>query len=155
MPGIDTQIIGRSAKLLDRYGPDFRYRHHVVVARLAPVAGFGLGAPLFVAAAQFPPTRNAMLKRFPAGEGPSEEVRAKSHFEVTFVGRAGGEQVITRFAGGDPGYDETAKMLGESALCMAFDNVADIAGQVTTAAAMGDALVERLQKAGLTIEVAG
>lgn len=51
---------------------------------------------------------------------------------------------------GDPGYDETAKMLSESAMCLAFDELPSTAGQVTTAVAMGDALIERLRKAGIS-----
>ena len=62
----------------------------------------------------------------------------------------GGKQVITEVAGGDPGYDETAKMLGECALCLALDDLPETAGQTTTAAAMGPALRERLVKAGMT-----
>jgi short subunit dehydrogenase-like uncharacterized protein len=87
------------------------------------------------------------------GEGPSAERRARSWFSVTFVGEGGGEQVVTRVSGGDPGYDETAKMLAESALCLVHDELPQTAGQVTTAAAMGDALVDRLQKAGIAFEV--
>ena len=41
--------------------------------------------------------------------------------------------VHTRVSGGDPGYTETAKMLAESALCLAFDDNPPTAGQVTTA----------------------
>ena len=83
------------------------------------------------------------------GDGPSPERRAKSWFNVRFVGRGGGKQVVTEVAGGDPGYDETAKMLGESALCLALDDLPETAGQTTTAAAMGPALRERLVKAGM------
>ena len=91
-----------------------------------------------------------MLNRLKPGDGPSPERRAKSWFNVRFVGRGGGKQVITEVAGGDPGYDETAKMLGESALCLALDDLPETAGQTTTAAAMGPALRERLVKAGMT-----
>jgi short subunit dehydrogenase-like uncharacterized protein len=56
-------------------------------------------------------------------------------------------------AGGDPGYGETAKMLAESALCLAFDRVPERAGQLTTAAAMGRPLIDRLQRAGITFTV--
>jgi short subunit dehydrogenase-like uncharacterized protein len=58
--------------------------------------------------------------------------------------------VITEVAGGDPGYDETAKMLAESALCLARDDLPVTAGQTTTAAAMGPALRDRLVRAGMT-----
>jgi len=41
-------------------------------------------------------------------------------------------------------------MLAESALCLAFDELPETAGQVTTAQAMGDALLDRLQRAGMS-----
>jgi short subunit dehydrogenase-like uncharacterized protein len=62
--------------------------------------------------------------------------------------------VFTEVSGGDPGYDETAKMLAESALSLAFDATPPTAGQVTTAVAMGDALLERLGRAGIRFRVA-
>jgi short subunit dehydrogenase-like uncharacterized protein len=44
-------------------------------------------------------------------------------------------------------------MLAESALCLAHDDLPDTSGQVTTATAMGDALIARLVKAGMTFRV--
>ncbi|MFI7065704.1 saccharopine dehydrogenase family protein [Kribbella sp. NPDC050124] len=150
LPTIDPQIVGYSARLLDRYGPDFRYSHYAAVRHLPVVAGGIGGVALLFAAAQLPPARNALLNRLKPGDGPSPERRAKSWFNVRFVGRGGGKQVITEVAGGDPGYGETAKMLGESALCLALDDLPKTAGQTTTAAAMGPTLRNRLVKAGLT-----
>ena len=43
-------------------------------------------------------------------------------------------------------------MLSEAALCLAFDDNPDTSGQVTPAQAMGDALLARLQKAGIRFE---
>jgi short subunit dehydrogenase-like uncharacterized protein len=45
-------------------------------------------------------------------------------------------------------------MFAESALCLAFDELPETSGQVTTAVAMGDALIERLRRAGITFRVA-
>lgn len=150
LPTIDPQIVGYSGRLLDRYGPDFRYSHYAAVKHLPTVAAGIGGVGLLIAGAQVPPVRNALLKRLQPGDGPSAEVRAQSWFNVRFVGRGGGKQVIVEVAGRDPGYDETAKMLGESALCLALDDLPETAGQTTTAAAMGPALRERLVKAGMT-----
>ncbi|TCO20511.1 short subunit dehydrogenase-like uncharacterized protein [Kribbella steppae] len=150
LPTVDPQIVGYSARLLDRYGPDFRYSHYAAVKRLPMVAGGIGGVALLAAAAQIPLARNALLNRLKPGDGPSPERRAKSWFNVRFIGRGGGKQVITEVAGGDPGYGETAKMLGESALCLALDDLPKTAGQTTTAAAMGPALRERLVKAGMS-----
>ncbi|MFE5188997.1 saccharopine dehydrogenase family protein [Streptomyces sp. NPDC056628] len=154
LPTIDPQIVKRSARALERYGPDFRYRHYAAVRRL-PVAVGGVGAmgALFTAA-QLPPARRWLSDRLKPGEGPGPEKRAKSWFSVRFVGEGGGRRVFTEVSGGDPGYGETAKMFAESALCLAFDELPETAGQVTTAVAMGDALTERLRAAGITFRVA-
>jgi len=154
LPTIDPQIVHRSAKALERYGPDFRYRHYAAVRHL-PVALAGVAAVggLFTAA-QLPPARRWLSDRLKPGEGPDAEKRAKSWFKVRFVGEGGGRRVFTEVAGGDPGYGETAKMFAESALSLAFDDLPPTAGQVTTAVAMGDALIERLRAAGITFRVA-
>ena len=69
------------------------------------------------------------------------------------VAEGDGRSVHTRVSGGDPGYDETAKMLAESALCLLLDDNPPTAGQVTTAQAMGVALLDRLRAAGIRFEV--
>ncbi|MGW0627485.1 saccharopine dehydrogenase family protein [Streptomyces sp. NPDC002758] len=154
LPTIDPQIVRRSAKVLERYGPDFRYRHYAAVRRL-PVALGGIAAVgAIAAAAQLPPARSWLSDRLKPGDGPSEQKRAKSWFSVRFVGEGGGRRVFTEVSGGDPGYDETAKMFAEAALSLAFDDLPPTAGQVTTAVAMGDALTERLRRAGITFRVA-
>ncbi|MEU9589393.1 saccharopine dehydrogenase NADP-binding domain-containing protein [Streptomyces sp. NPDC048193] len=154
LPTVDPQIVRRSAKALDRYGPDFRYRHYAAVRHL-PVAVGGVAAlGALVAAAQVPPVRRRLSGLLKPGDGPSPQKRAKSWFRVRFVGEGGGRRVFTEVAGGDPGYDETAKMFAEAALSLAVDDLPQTAGQVTTAAAMGDALTERLRAAGITFRVA-
>jgi short subunit dehydrogenase-like uncharacterized protein len=154
MPTIDPQIVRRSASALDRYGPDFRYRQYAAVRHL-PVAVGGVAAVgALVAAAQVPPARRWLSGRLKPGDGPSPEKRATSWFSLRFVGEGGGRRVYTEVSGGDPGYDETAKMLAESALCLAFDDLPKTAGQVTTAVAMGDALIGRLRAAGIRFRVA-
>ncbi|KUM78085.1 saccharopine dehydrogenase NADP-binding domain-containing protein [Streptomyces sp. ISL-22] len=154
LPTIDPQIVRRSAKALERYGPDFRYRHYAAVRHL-PVAVGGVAAlGALATAAQLPPARRWLSERLKPGDGPSPQKRAKSWFSVRFVGEGGGRRVFTEVAGGDPGYDETAKMFAESALSLAFDDLPPTAGQVTTAVAMGDALIERLRRAGITFRVA-
>jgi short subunit dehydrogenase-like uncharacterized protein len=93
------------------------------------------------------------LNRLPAGNGPSAEKREKAWFRVRFTGEGGGKRVVTQVSGGDPGYTETSKMLAESALCLANDDLPATAGQVTTAQAMGGALTERLKRAGIDFRV--
>jgi short subunit dehydrogenase-like uncharacterized protein len=153
LPTIDGPVVLRSAAALDRYGPEFTYGHNLLAKRLTSVGALGAGVGTGFALAQLPPTRKLLLKMKAPGEGPSEAKREQSWFKVTFVGEGGGKRVVTEVKGGDPGYSETSKMLAESGLCLAFDDLPPTAGQVTTAEAMGDALLERLQKAGIGFEV--
>ncbi|WP_329222590.1 saccharopine dehydrogenase NADP-binding domain-containing protein [Streptomyces sp. NBC_01485] len=154
LPTIDPQIVLRSARALERYGPDFRYRHYAAVRRLPVAVGAVAAVGTLVAAAQLPPARRWLSDRLKPGDGPSAEKRARSWFSVRFVGEGGGRRVCTEVAGGDPGYDETAKMFAEAALSLACDDLPPTAGQVTTAVAMGDALTERLIRAGIRFRVA-
>jgi len=153
LPTIDPQVIARSARALERYGPDFTYGHYAGVKRLPIAVGGVAGVASLFVAAQIPPVRKALMGRLSPGDGPSEGERAKSWFKVRFVGEGGGQRVVTMVSGGDPGYGETAKMLAESALCLAADNLPETSGQVTTAVAMGDALRERLHAQGITFSV--
>ncbi|WP_317446460.1 saccharopine dehydrogenase family protein [Streptomyces collinus] len=154
LPTIDPQIVRRSAKALERYGPDFRYRHYAAVRHLPVAAGGAAAVGAVAVAAQLPPVRRWLSGRLRPGDGPDAKRRAESWFRVRFVGEGGGRRVFTEVAGGDPGYDETAKMFAEAALALAFDALPPTAGQVTTAVAMGDALTERLRAAGITFRVA-
>ncbi|MFF5251062.1 saccharopine dehydrogenase family protein [Streptomyces leeuwenhoekii] len=149
LPTVDPRIVRSSARALSCYGPDFRYRHYAAVRRL-PVAVGGVAAlGALVAAAQVPPARRWLSGRIRPGDGPGPQRRARSRFSVRFVGEGGGRRVFTEVAGGDPGYDETAKMFAEAALSLALDDLPPTAGQVTPAVAMGDALIERLRAAGI------
>ena len=152
-PTIDPQTVLRSARALARYGPDFTYSHYLVAKRLPVAVGLAGGAAGLVALAQIPPARRMLLKLKSSGEGPSAEKRARSWFRVRFAARAGDRVVRTEVSGGDPGYGETSKMLAESAMCLAFDELPQRVGQLTPAVAMGDALRRRLEAAGIEFEV--
>jgi len=153
LPTIDPIIVARSGAALPAYGPEFRYSHYAGTKTLRYAVGGAVGVGAIGLAAQVKPLRDSMLKHIKQGDGPDAARRAKSWFRVDFVGEGGGQAVHTRVSGGDPGYDETAKMLAESALSLAFDENPPTAGQVTTAQAMGDALTARLQAAGIRFEV--
>lgn len=152
-PSIDPQIILRSARALPRYGPDFTYSHYIAVKNLPQAVGLPIGVAGVFALAQIKPAREFLKSKVPQGTGPSEEKRAKSWFRVHFHGEGGGKHVVCEVRGGDPGYGETSKMLAESALCLVNDDLPQTAGQVTTAQAMGAALTERLQRAGIEFSV--
>jgi len=154
-PTIDPQTVLRSARALDRYGPDFTYSHYLVVGNLPTAVGLAAGAGALIALAQLPPTRRALLRLKAPGEGPSPERRARSWFRVLFRARSGERQLSTEVSGGDPGYGETSKMLAQAALCLAHDELPPHAGQLTPAVAMGQRLIERLTDAGIRFEVLG
>lgn len=153
LPTIDPQIVLRSAAALDRYGPDFTYGHYASVKNPLVAAGGAAAIAGVLAASQIEPVRRRLVSLRPPGTGPSEQQRAKAWFKVTFLGDGGGRHVVTTVSGGDPGYTETAKMLAQTALCLARDDLPETAGQVTTATAMGPALRERLIAAGMRFEV--
>lgn len=152
LPTIDPFVVARSGAALAAYGPDFSYSHYAGTKTLRYAAGGAAAAVAVFGAAQVPPLRRLLLGRIPQGEGPDERRRSKSWFTVDFVGEGDGRTVHTRVSGGDPGYDETAKMLAESALCLALDDNPPTSGQVTTAQAMGDNLLTRLRAAGIRFE---
>jgi saccharopine dehydrogenase (NAD+, L-glutamate forming) len=103
--------------------------------------------------AQIPPARQILLRRIGSGTGPNAAARESRWFNIRFTGEGGGERVVTELSGGDPGYGESSKMVAESALCLAFDELAPRAGQLTPALAMGDALIARLRRSGISFDV--
>ncbi|EFQ83641.1 saccharopine dehydrogenase [Aeromicrobium marinum DSM 15272] len=152
LPTLDPLVVLRSARALERYGPDFRYEHYAHLKTLRMTVAGGLGLGVATLAAQVRPLRALMLKAKDPGDGPSEATREKSWFRLTVIGEGGGRTARTLVKGGDPGYTETSRMLAESALCLAFDDLPAVSGQVTTAVAMGVPLIERLQAAGISFE---
>ncbi len=152
MPTIDPFVVARSGAALESYGPDFRYSHFAGLKTLRYTVGGAAAVTGLVVAAQIKPVRNLLKSRIKQGDGPSEQRRQKSWFTVDFVGESAGRTVHTRVSGGDPGYTETAKMLAESALCLVLDDNPKTVGQVTTATAMAENLLVRLQAAGMKFE---
>jgi short subunit dehydrogenase-like uncharacterized protein len=156
LPTIDASIVLRSAASLPQYGPDFSYAHHVVHASFLHmfVAFWVFGGLALLA--RFAPMRALLLKLVKqSGQGPTEEQRSRGWFKHRFIAECDGKTVQTEVSGGDPGYGETSKMLAESAMCLALDGAAlpARAGVLTTAEAMGDVLIARLQRAGLSFQV--
>ena len=154
MPTIDPVIVLRSARVLEGYGTAFRYGHFVRVRRLPTVVGGVAAVGSAAALASFGPTRGLLERVVPArGEGPDEATRQRSSFSVTFLGRGGDTSVTTRVSGGDPGYDETARMLGEAALSLALDDGPEEAGVLTPAVGLGRPYLARLMAHGPRFEV--
>lgn len=167
MAGINTRIVRRSNALLGyRYGRELRYDERVdtgtgLAGRLrARMLSTALGA--FTTGAALPPTAWA-LRRFllpSPGEGPSAEERNRGYFRIALLAEGdtpdGEEPVALRTAvraDRDPGYGATARMLGESVLCLARGEAEGLDGGVLTpASALGLPLVARLRAAGITFD---
>jgi saccharopine dehydrogenase (NAD+, L-glutamate forming) len=155
LPTIDPAVVLRSAAELPEYGSAFRYGHYARVKSLATVAGAGAVLGGVAALAQLPVTRAWLLERRGSGEGPSAERRARHRFEVRFFGERGAARSEVVVSGRDPGYDETAKMLAEAALCLALDDARRPmrSGVLTPVLALGDAYLTRMRQAGMVFEV--
>ncbi len=163
MAQINTRVVRRSHALAGQpWGTDFVYREVMStpgnargLAMAATVFG-GLGAIAF--ALKRPWLRDQLAKRAPQpGEGPSREQRERGHWKVRFLGERDNARLVYIAADphGDPGYASTAKMLGECALSLALDPLTSEGGVLTPSVAMGQHLVDRLRRAGLTFSVAG
>ena len=161
MAGVNTRVVRRSNALLDEaYGADFRYDEATLMgsgaAAWLKAAGLSAGLGATMVAGAVGPLRKVLAAMLPApGEGPSKKQREAGFFELRLHGEHPGDADMalrSRVTGDrDPGYGSTAKMLGESAVCLAKDAIPAGGGFWTPASAMGEPLLERLRKhAGLT-----
>ncbi|WP_347350189.1 saccharopine dehydrogenase NADP-binding domain-containing protein [Intrasporangium sp.] len=161
MAPFNTRIVRLSNTLTDwSYGRDLRYREVVDFGSgpAAPLLATGLAVGLGVALAGLSHGPDAVLDRVlpRPGSGPGAARRAAGHFrmEIRATTTTGARYRTTFAAPLDPGYDGTAVMLGQSALCLALDaGLPDRAGVLTPATAMGGPLVDRLRRCGFTIQV--
>lgn len=165
MAGIDTRVVHRSNALSGMsYGTDFTYEEAMIVGNgiggALAGAATGIGMAAFMGLAALSPTRTLLEKYVlpKPGEGPSPEAQENGYYDIRFYGTTkAGQKISAKVTGDrDPGYGSTAKMLGESALCLLrdVDRGQTGGGIFTPAYAMGDALIERLVKnAGLTFEI--
>lgn len=153
MPTIDAQVVLRSAGCDERYGSEFRYGLYLQMKNLPMMAAIGGGVGALALASQIGVVRKRLISLSGKGFGPTKAERDEGWFSVRFVGSGGGKTVYTEVSGGDPGYGESAKMLAESALCLAFDRLPRRPGVQTPAHVMGDSLIKRLQAAGIGFDV--
>ena len=164
MAAVTERVVRRSNALLGYpWGREFRCTEVVPTGtgpRGATTAGLvagGLGA--FTAAMSVGPLRSALRRYvFPdPGEGPTREEAEAGYFRIRVLGRGtaadGPFTVEARFgADRDPGDGATARMLGESAVCLARGDVDSSfdGGVLTPASGIGLPLAERLREVGFT-----
>ncbi|WP_100644616.1 saccharopine dehydrogenase family protein [Alteromonas facilis] len=165
MASINTRVVHRTNALLGaKYGERFLYDEAMMTGKNAKggIMGWTVTAAIsgLMVGAAIPPTRwlleNTILPK--PGEGPSEEEQEKGFFDFRIFGITPSNKQITVKVTGDrdPGYGSTAKMLAESAICLAKDeDMQEVPGGFHTPAfAFGEHLIKRLEtNAGLTFSV--
>lgn len=161
MGSVNTRVVRRSNALQGHaYGRNFKYRELMLTgggplgaAKAAGVAG-GIGGAF--AGFATPGARQLLDRVLPRpGEGPDEEVRERGFFNIDIHSTtSSGTRLRAEIrVSGDPGYKATGVMLGESALCLALDDLPEGGGVLTPATAMGGKLAERLNAAGHSYRV--
>ena len=162
MAMINTKAVHRSNQLLNyAYGRDFVY-DEMMMTGSGPAGEKRAKALARREAVQnaligFAPTR-ALIRHFvlpKPGQGPSRAARDAGFYDILLIGETcdGRSLRVSVMGDKDPGYGSTSKMIAESGICLAHDVSHDAVGGGfwTTASAMGEPLVGRLQaKAGLT-----
>ena len=151
MAAINTRNVHRSNALLGHaYGSDFVYDEMILT---------GPGEQGEAIAKAVTGDKSLAGDDAPKpGEGPTQEERENGFYDVLFIGEgADGKTLMASVAGKrDPGYGSTSRMIAESAICLVRDATDTQGGIWTTAPAMGDKLIKRLQEhAGLTFKLEG
>lgn len=157
MAAINERIVHRSNALLgDMYGTDFKYDEAMQAKSGMQAWGMTLGLGAFMVGASIGPIRRFMASKMlpKPGEGPSPEAQLKGMFDMRFYGEChDGSKLEFKVTGDrDPGYGSTAKMLTQTALCLAFDKPDLAGGSWTPASGLGQDLINRLsQHAGVEV----
>ena len=160
MAGINTKIVRRSNALSNyNYGKDFKYDEAVMTGKgiKGQLAGIMLSIPLILLAAKPGSILNKIFSFFvpKPGQGPDKKERESGYFSSKFfVFDEHSNSSIFKVTGDrDPGYGSTSKMLAESAVSLAKDNLDNTFGIITPSYAMGNNILERLvSNAGLSFK---
>ncbi len=160
---INMRIVRRSNALMNyAYGKNFEYAESMLSGHGAKgwlkSAGMTAGMGGFILASSFSLTRSMLIEKLipKPGEGPGKLERENGFFNLLLIGQLNdGSLIKARVTGDrDPGYGSTSKMLSESAVCLAKDEIPVGGGFWTTASAMGDLLRQRMiDNAGLTFAI--
>ena len=161
MAGINTKIVRRSNALSNfQYGKEFTYEEATMAGK--GISGFWKAILALFPLAMIGINPNSFLKKIvnsfmpKPGEGPGIEKRKNGFYNLRFyITIDEKRKAFAKVIGdSDPGYGSTSKMLAESALCLAFDNLPENYGVVTPSFSMGDKLLNRLnENAGLKFEL--
>ena len=160
MAGINTKIVRRSNALSNfQYGKEFTYEEATMAGK--GISGFWKAILALFPLAMIGINPNSFLKKIvnsfmpKPGEGPGIEKRKNGFYNLRFyITIDKKRKAFAKVIGdSDPGYGSTSKMLAESAISLAFDNLPGNYGVITPSFAMGDKLLKRLKEnAGLSFE---
>jgi short subunit dehydrogenase-like uncharacterized protein len=160
MASINTKIVRRSNAISGfKYGEKFRYSEATTAGKgfKGKIKGYLNAFPLIFVAAKPKSILKMIANRIlpKPGQGPSKIKRENGYYNMKFYIKTNeNNKMIARVIGDmDPGYGSTAKMLAESAVCLAKDDLKESYGVLTPSTAMGELLLNRLiENAGLSFK---
>jgi short subunit dehydrogenase-like uncharacterized protein len=160
MGSINTRVVRRTQALL---GLSFDYQEYSKFGSSKTARSVTFAGKVFESVAASAMGRSILKRLLPKpGEGPSEKVMNAGFFECEFVAAAkDGRRVRGILQGqGDAGNRITVKCLCESAFLLAESSVTHAAikpfaagGVLTPVTGLGEGLVARLAKAGITFQI--
>ena len=163
MATANTRVVRRSEALLalrqESYGSNFTYQEHAYhkswFSAVSSLVLTGLSVLVLLS-----PLKRLVKPFLPnPGEGPSETVQENGWFDCKFIVESedGTKSVFNMSGKGDPGYKVTSKLVSECALCLTEDanslpGGSEYGGVLTSASGLGQSLITRLKKVGITFK---
>ena len=161
MAGCNTRVVRRSHALQGYpWGEDFSYAEAMGTGRgargwlRAQSMRMLLGVLISALAVRWARSLTVGTVLPKPGAGPSASARERGYFAAHMVARSDKKSLRLDVKGdGDPGYLATSRMLAQTALVLANDDLADMYGVLTPGGVMGDALLNRLPRVGIHFQV--
>ena len=158
----NTRVVRRSSEIHDKnqasYGSEFKYQEYMMLKKYSSAFLVTAGLAVF-GLMLISPISGLFRKLFTkAGNGPDKKTRENGWFESIFIGKNKNNEKykLRMFCKGDPGYKSTAKLICESALCLALNKEnlpnTNAGGVLTTSTGLGSTLIDRLKNAEVLFE---
>ena len=158
----NTRVVRRSSEIHDKnqasYGSEFKYQEYMMLKKYSSAFLVTAGLAVF-GLMLISPISGLFRKLFTkAGKGPDKKTRENGWFESIFIGKNKNNEKykLRMFCKGDPGYKSTAKLICESALCLALNTEnlpnTNAGGVLTTSTGLGSTLIDRLKNADVLFE---
>ncbi len=158
----NTRVVRRSSEIHEKnqasYGSEFKYQEYMMLKKYSSAFLVTAGLAVF-GLMLISPISGLFRKLFTkAGNGPDKKTRENGWFESIFIGKNKNNEKykLRMFCKGDPGYKSTAKLICESALCLALNTEnlpnTNAGGVLTTSTGLGSTLIDRLKNAEVLFE---